>query len=319
MNRTNLDSLRRGRFPVISGLRQVRHCGFETASYAEYLIDIPGWGSWPAAKPLRFKIGEVSMEAGPISPALALLCEATYRSPNYFQTEFSDSYASLRIEGSPTPQADAQLALFYLNADYLRAVKAAAGIHHLVDPKEPNLQLEDGDPAKLVRRRVRSRERIATAEPVALFNQAAMEWGDSRFLGFYRVLEFYFYRGALSEFGRLRRDSSTSDAALLESSRLEKELPQLKALGRAALTRAEARKLIEYASHHGLADAKTLDDLLSALYVFRNKLVHAKESEIRKARIPNPFRLDEARGSWAWIAESLAVRAVRRLSSPSGA
>lgn len=316
---THIKSLMAGTFPVGTGLSLVPNCGIESNGYAEYLIDVDGWGSWPTDKPLRFKLGNVQVQAGGLSPLLALVCESIYRSRDYFQSEFADSYASLRVEGSKTPRADASVALYYLNADYLPPVKSAAGIRHLIDPRDPDIPLESGTPEKLVRHRVRTRDRIAEVEPIILFNQAAMERGAARFLGFYRVLEFFSMRGTMTEYSRMRRDPSVPDEVLLASSRLDKELPQLQALARTVLTPAQARSLVSYVSRHKLATAKSSGEVVKAMYGFRNSLVHAKESEITRTWIPDPFTIERARGSWAWVAEWLAGRSIRRLAARSGA
>ena len=241
-----LRSLKAGKFPSGLDLSLVPNCGLEGNGYAEYLIDVDGWGSWPTSTPLRFKLGDALIQAGSLSPLMAMICESLFRSDDYFQSDFAEGYASLRIEGSISPRADALVALFYLNADYLPPIKSAAGIRQLIDPNNPDIPKESGTPEKLVRRRVRVRDRIADAEPIALFNQAAMEGGDARFLGFYRVLEFFFKRGAMAEYAIMRRDPTITDDALLASSRTEKELPQLQALARTVLTAAEVRAVTNY-------------------------------------------------------------------------
>ena len=221
----------------------------------------------------------------------------------------------IRLYGTTTPEFDAQSAAFYLNSDYLRPLKTAARLHSLVDPASPDADPPVGDPAKLRRQRIRRRDRLADLEPIALYNEASADYGDVRFLGFYRVLEFYFQRASVAEIGRLRRDPSVSDATLLSKARLDRELPQLQAVLRTVLTISEGSSVVEYAKHHRLATAKTLDQLGEALYRHRNNLVHAKESQIQDARIPNPFADDASRGTWAWIAELCAAKAIRRLSA----
>jgi hypothetical protein len=311
---THIASLRNHTFPNIRGLSRVPDCGIETTGYAEYLLSFDGWGSWPADAPLRFKVGDVFVRIGRISPALALFCEEIYRSSDYMQKGFFESYSSLQIEGSTKPRDDASVALFYLNADYLRPLKSSARIQHLVDPSGPDPFPVTGKPSDILRRRVRVRKRIDALPAIALFNAAATEWGEARFLGFYRVLEFFFHRGALRDFGRMRRDPNISDETLLASSRLEKELPQLKALLRSALTAAESHNFVEFVGRHHLGIPKSIDEVSVALYGYRNTIVHAKESEIDRAVIPLPFATSSSAASWSWVVETIAERAIRRLT-----
>jgi hypothetical protein len=312
----HIASLRQRRLPRIRGLTQVRHCGLEIGTYGEYLIYVEGWRGWPVGEHLRFKVGNASVQAGPISLGSALLLESLYKSDDFVQEEFS-RYASLQVTGARSPRAHALQALFHLNSDYLRPFKLSASVLHLLDPNEPYPFPDVDSYGALVRKRVRTRPRLDAAEAMCLFVHAAAESGDARFLGFYRVLEFFFARGALAEFGRLRRDSRISDADLLLQSRLEKELPQLKALVRSTLTAAETRKLTAFVRHHKLAAVNGIDDVATALYAYRNGLVHAKESEIERTSIPSPFEAASERGPWAWVAELVADRAIRRLSALS--
>lgn len=311
----NIAALRDGSWPKGLHVSRAMHCGIETVDYAEYLIDIDGWGSWPAKSPLRFKICDTHVQAGAMSAGMALLFESIYSSDDYLQTDLSERYATLRIANSAAPKEDATMALFYLNLYYLRPLKSSVRIHHLVDLDNPDPYPFVGVPEKVVRRRTRTRKKINLLKPVALYNQATTDGGDSRFLGFYRVLEFFFFRGALAEFGNLRRDASVTDEELLKRSRLEKELPQLKALSRSVLTKSEQRSVVDYVNTHELAKASNFDEAVTALYGFRNALVHAKESEITRSAVPDPFKFESATGSWNWIAELIAQRAIRRMAT----
>jgi hypothetical protein len=149
---------------------------------------------------------------------------------------------------------------------------------------------------------------------LALFNSAAVSVGDDRFLGFYRVLEYYFQRASVQELGRLRRDPTISDDEFLSQLRFDRELPQLQALLRSVLTTSEASSFVEYAKYHKLSAAKTLKEFAEHLYRYRNSLVHAKESQIQTTRVPDPFSGIGSTGSWEWIVELAAARSIRRMS-----
>jgi len=320
LNRLALEQLRENKyFPSHPDLVLVPHCGITMGEYAEFLVDIEGFAGWPASEPLRFRLGATNVRVGDISPALALLLEPIYQSDDHLQMEFAEGYTTIQLDNSASPQVDAQLALFYLNADYLKPFRAAARIWHLADPKDPEAYPPAVDPDRMSRRRSRSRERLPLAEPIALFNAAAANFGEAKFLGFYRVLEFFFARGSLAEFGRRRRDLGVSDAQLLRDAKLDKELPQLKMLLASVLTAADQRSLCRYARHHGFTTDDSLESLAEALYRQRNSIVHAKEAEMRRTAVPNPFQSDSVHGAWEWVVEVAAAHAIRRLSGESDA
>lgn len=314
----NLPRLKRwqdGEIPKHSLLRLVPHCGVEVADFAEYLVDLEHIGQWPRDKPLTFRVGSALVRLGAVSAATALLLEPHYRLKQAYQDEFYESLSSIQIRGSLKPREDAQTALFYLNSDYLRPVKAAARILHLIPPGDVEKDAPPFGPLAS-RKLVRTRPPIGTLVPVQLFNAASTSSGEARFLGFYRVLEFFFGRARRAELAEARRDLSLPDSVLFKRVRDERgELPQLQAAIRSALTPAEKRMLVRFANHHNLVKCSSIDEVSTALYEFRNSIVHAKEEEASRSRVPDPFRVGDETEKWPWIAEFLAGKCIRRLGS----
>lgn len=299
--------------PEHSQLTHVADCGVETDGYAEYLVDLDHIGQWPRDEPLRFRIGSTLVQLGSISPALALILEPYYKVPYNYQREFAEHLSSISVFASSSPRDDALQALFYLNADYLAPSKASARIFHLLNPGD----IEDAPEFDIVsagRKRIRKRPRIQSTAPVKLFLAAASDYSEFRFLSHYRVLEFYFSRARQTEFSRARKDPSVADAELFKRVKDERgELPQLLSVVRSALTSAEASAVMRYVTRHGLAACKSLNEVASALYAHRNALVHAKEDELARSRVPDPFDPSNHSHGWEWIAEYLAIRCIRRL------
>lgn len=296
-------------------VRLVPHCGVEGTGFAEYIVDLEHLGQWPRDEPLRFRLGESLVRLGAISAGLSLFLEPHYRNRDYLQDEFFERWSSIQIVGAAPPRETAISALFYINADYLREAKESARIHHLVSPtdaKRDSVFL----PSPVGRKRVRNRTPILGHEPARLFVAAASEYGDSRFLGFYRVLEFFFGRARMLEISAARKDPSVSDGDLIKKIKDERGEPhQLRSVLRSVLRPAEARMLVRHLSYHKLAQCKTLEDVSTALYAYRNAIVHAKEEERSRTRLPDPFVPDRESERWHWIVEYLAARTIRRLGT----
>jgi hypothetical protein len=294
-------------------LTVVPHCGVEMAGFAEYIVDLEHLGQWPRDEPLMFRVGESLVRLGAISAGLTLLLEPHYQNRDYLQDEFYERWSSIQILGAERPRETALSALFYLNADYLRKAKASARIHHLLSPKDAQRDAAPL-PSPVGRMRIRSRTPIVAHEPVRLFVAAASDFGESRFLGFYRVLEFFFGRARLLEFSAARNNFSVSDSDLIKKIRDERGEPhQLKSVLRSVLRPAEVRMLVRHVSYHKLAKCKTLEDVSTELYAYRNAVVHSKEEELSRTRLPDPFVPDRESERWLWIVEYLAARTIRSL------
>ena len=139
-----------------------------------------------------------------------------------------------------------------------------------------------------------------------LRNPAASQSGDSRFLGFYRVLEYFFYRATVKEVDRARIDPAVATDTLIELARAQRELDQLKHLLRSTMTAGEKRAIVSLTARKGLVKKATLEHVAEALYSHRNSLVHAKESELARTRLPNPLSADSHQPLWDKFAEEVA-------------
>ena len=318
ITKASIASLERKKFPRVSKLKLIPHCGWSWHSYYEFLINIDGLAEWSPEGPLRFRIGQVSVEAGHVTPAFVLLMEPVYRNKTFYQDDFA-YYSSVRLYNVADNEAGPYLnnALFYLNSDYLAPAHSTVSLHHLLTGTEPFFRFPSDSDRLLARKRVRNRPFIATEEPVKLFNQAASDGGVGRFLGYYRVLEFYFERAVLEEVRKSRFDKNGSDEDLVRSARITRERPMLEKLIGRVLTTAEQAVLTGQAAKRNYAARDTLASLSDAFYGFRNSLVHAKESEIARAQIPDPMNDNPELQFWNEVVELTARAAIKRLGMRS--
>ncbi|MDX2056701.1 MAG: hypothetical protein SFV24_02795 [Gemmatimonadales bacterium] len=309
----NCRQIRGGRRPQIDGLTYYDHCGFHFADTAEFLFYLSAWGEWPVESALRFRIGGTLVTVGRVSPVLPLLFEPYYRDKYVLQYEFA-RYSSIRLTGVSADEARSVVhsALFHLNARYLAPAKTGAQIMHLLPPGRPYEQPSEDDLGRITRRRVLTRPRLKTLEPGLLFNAASTEEGEARFLGFYRVLEFYFTRALEEDIERLRLDGNTTARDLIAVARERTELDMLRRLLNAALTTAQRTSLLAQLQYRRLASRKPSTDLAGALYAFRCSLVHAKQAELHRTRIPDPLVEDSTLGSWNYLVRRCAELTIRR-------
>ena len=270
------------RLDDVVGLSYHEHCGFSYRDYAEFLITIDGALEWPASRPLRFRIGETLVEVGPASHLLPFLMEPYYRIHSEEQFGF-EVYPSVKVLSAPFERHRTLLhrALYYLNADYLRAVGASAALHHLVDPESIWEGAEEEQPDEtpfITRNRVGKPSDFLSDAPLILFNDASDRYDEAMFLGFYRVLEYFFYRSLLHQLSRARRDEAVTDEDLLALAKTPNEVSHLQKLLAGCVPRSRQKGLCWFAQRKGLIKGNSFGELVAALYQFRNSVVHAKGS-----------------------------------------
>jgi hypothetical protein len=307
------------RLDDVEGLSYHEHCGFGYRDYAEFLITIDGALEWPASRALRFRIGETLIEVGPASHLLPFLMEPYYRIHSEEQFGF-EIYPTVKVISAPFERHRTLFhrALYYLNADYLRTVGTSAALHHLVDPES----IWDGDEEEssddtpfITRTRVGRRSDFHSDAPLILFNDASDRYDETMFLGFYRVLEYFFYRSLLQQLSRARHDDGVADEDLLALAKTPNEVSHLQKLLAGCVPRSRQKGLCWFAQRKGLIKGNSFGDLVAALYQFRNSVVHAKEEQIARAVVPDPFEQNAMASSWNAIIRELAMRAIRRYNT----
>ncbi len=309
-----LQTLLDGGLPTVTGLHFYRHCGFRWADYTEILVWLDGTGGWTADRDVPFALGDVAVRAGLASPAMCVLMTPAYW--NDIEVNF-ELGISLRFFGSAPQDLRALLAnaLFYMNSHYLHSHGTSMAVQHLLSAEDIQDITQYDSVPRLQRTRQRRRAVFVDTPPLELYNAACRAYGEARFLGFYRVLEFFFSRAHLAEIERLRHDPTVTADALLKVASGHQERPQLRTLLESALTPAQRRRLLVLAERHALLPAlTTVASLAEALYAFRNSVVHAKERELVRTALPNPLEPSSpVLSGWTVVVEHIAVCAIRRL------
>jgi hypothetical protein len=302
--------------PHIPGLTFFPHCGFHWDRVAEFLIHLDGWGHWPEDCSLSFKIGPATVNVGLVTSAFVLLMEPIYGDEDVGQTDFIE-FSSVRLDGVTAKEAPVYLsrALFYLNSDYLRPLRTSVSVWHLIAPDDDFWGVPLEYAAKVGRARVLRRADFRANEPLCLYNYACSSHGEASFLGFYRVLEYFFLKALELDVQIARNNPSVGTRDLIAIARTQGELPHLERLLAMVMTPSQKRRLAEYAVRRGLIDTADFATLVRSMYAFRNGLVHAKEFEIHRTYVPDPLQENSTVDSWTYIARESATAVIRRLNA----
>jgi hypothetical protein len=212
-------------------------------------------------------------------------------------------------------------ALYYLNSCYLPKRGFRATVRHLsIEEDNTGLWEEiEGDPVGffaggLARKRRRTRKDFRTILPIRLYNLACSLSGELRFLTFYRVLEFFFDEASDRRLSAARHDASVPDGELakIAADRNREESCLASVLDLSAPAGSSARKrLLDYTTGHRLVGKHTAAEVAEQLYSFRNSLVHAKESETSRTRLPDPFSAEnDMLRQWCYVAQTYARLAI---------
>lgn len=272
---------------------------------------------------LRFKIGNTQLEIGPISSLMVLLTETIYSENNAGHTDFKH-FASIKmgLDENADYQDIAIKTLYYLNSHYLKPTGSKAEINHLQLPYDVWYIWEEQEKIKernqkLPRKRNIKRKDFEKSEPLALYNDATFRLGESKFLQMYRVIEFFILRTQIHELKNLRYDDKISEEEILKVLNLRNDLEKVRLLLNRALSKNDKSKLCSYAALHHLIVNDNFDELPGALYQYRNSLVHAKENELIRTTLPNPFDLSQIIHRWNYLIEFIARRCITKYNSKS--
>ena len=121
-------------------------------------------------------------------------------------------------------------------------------------------------------------------------------------------------RAILANIEILRNDPSANAQDILDSAFARNEEQQLRNLIANILTPSQKKKLFEYAKTQNLIKDAKLNDFVAGLYTSRNSLVHAKEKQLQKTTLPDPFMVNSNIKKWTYIVAVCAERAIRQLS-----
>ena len=323
LSENNVDELYDGnKITKIANLVYYPDCGFSFDSYCEFFINLNhpdyyfyNWDDgWPNDEKLSFKIDEDIIECGNSSSLAVLLLSQIYYDPDVYPDRLHN-FSTLKVfRHSNEDYRDIfSKAIYYLNAHYLANTGVTASLRHLgtYTDYDEFYKLEE-KLEKLSRKRIRKRKNFSVIDPLKLYNYACSLKGENKFLAYYRVLEFFFERYKIKTVSGKRFDKNFTDAELIKLASLKGELDHLKGLLNNISTSSVRNKLSKYAIHKGLIGNNGFDELATQLYSFRNSIVHAKESQIERTAIPDPFDIEQASliNSWIYISRIFADLAI---------
>lgn len=323
-----LRALDSGTAPESPGLIFQDDFGVSIKEYSEFFIHLghPAYvfleaEEWPSETELRFRIGSASISVGLASPILVMLTEPLFLDRDYYPEGFSE-LSSLKMHGVKPRESRALFhkAMFYLNSHYLRPTGMYASLRKLAIEFDDPLGLVFGEGdfdkifAKVKRTRVRTRRDLKSREPLILYNYATESNGAESFLAYYRVLEFFTHRNVLALLNVMRLNEKVSSSELLAFCAARNEEQMLIKLLTSVLTSAQKKKLTAFAKNCGLISHSSFESLAKSLYAFRNSLVHAKELEITRTIVPDPFEDKQTVENWIYIARIAAERAIGSLN-----
>lgn len=307
----------------IDDLEYVADIGIRYKNYYEVCIKIshPSYGgydkeSWKKC-PLKFRIGSTRIEVGPMSKLLFSLIRYEASISLIDQNkEIEFSTIKLLLDKRIDYQAEILKVLFYLNTHYFK--------HTQFDAKLVKLHLFDNwgdeydasDPLDIYPEGLRKIERkekdFISIEPLTLFYNAHVEKGEQKFLSLYRILEFFMQRAILNRIQTIRYDSNISEETLYKMLNLRYEEKQLANLIEDVLDENHKQRVIEFATNNKLIKESCASNIASSLYNYRNSLVHAKESELEKAKFPNPFKVNYTVNKWINVVKIISLECIRK-------
>ncbi|MCG6913862.1 hypothetical protein LJE86_08090 [bacterium BMS3Abin03] len=319
LSENNVDELYDGnKITEIRNLVYYPDCGFSFDAYCEFFINLThpdyyfyNWDEgWPNEGKLTFKIDEDIIECADSSSLAVLLLSQIYYDPDIYPDRLQN-FSTLKIfRHSKEDFRDIfNKAIYYLNSHYLANTGVTVTLKHLSSGTDDYeyYKLEE-KLEKLSRKRIRKRKNFLTTDPLKLYNYACSLKGENQFLAFYRVLEFFFDRFKNKTVSEKRFDVNFPDAELIKVASLKGELEHLIGLLNTVSTSSVRSKLGKYALHKGLIKSKNFDELATQLYFYRNSIVHAKESQIERTAIPDPFDIEQTIliNNWIYITRIFA-------------
>jgi hypothetical protein len=250
----------------------------------------------------EFMLGRAEVTIGQVTPLAVYLFDNFY--DKHVHGDEWDSVSSVRIVGVTTERAEAYL----LNA--LRLY----GERYPFDPAVVSLEIGEWiDEVPEPHPPIGMRRVPVDIEPLRFYYHARHESDHAAAcLQYYRVLEFYAFFELEAAIAKLRADSKLNDRDfLLKTTALvarDERTPILRLVSKLARTPHLRRAVAA-----GLIQQPQGELLGSALYEFRNSIVHAKYDQ-RAAILSQPV-LEEDKRTHAWrhLLQELAVRAISTL------
>ncbi len=327
LDKKTLSNLLKGKLiDNLSGFKYYNHFGFSYNNYAEFFIGNDStfpyelYGNTTNIN-LSFKIAGYYIEINSVSQLCQILLEPYYsKYLDYIADRgLIEYFYTIKIYDSPINQHKHLLikALYYLNSHYLHKTDSFVKIYNVLTDDYDTI-IEDSENEMIVnieRKRIRTRKDFISIEPIILFNHASTQDKENRFLGFYRILEFFFNRALEHEFKKLRNDSNISEKEIIKIIQRKDERYLLFTLLNNILTKAEKKRIVTFLISKSFIDKDKFEYFCGKLYEYRNSLVHAKEYQIDSTKLPDLFNETKDYKIWNYVVRVLARACIERMNS----
>lgn len=313
----------------IPNLKFHNHYGFSYKTYGEYFLAINTdylyeiYGNATDID-LKFKIGNIYLEFNYISSICVLLMNPYYsRIAHYLERGLGEYFYTLKITNAPVNEHKDIIikALYYLNTHYLRKINLPLSVFHLIPEGYEEFnesEQKETNPDKIdknyQRKRIFKRKDFINIEPLILFNHASTLSDENKFMGFYRVIEFFFNRALERDLEHLRYDKSISEKEIIKKVQNKDEKSLLINLLNRVLTKSDKSKLLVFLEHKGILTSNKFTNFCNTLYEYRNSLVHSKEIHISKINLPDLFNEKQQYNYWNFVIKYIAEACIKRLN-----
>jgi len=309
---------------LIDSIKQFKyynHYGFSFENYGEFFIGNDSsslydlYGSITGID-LSFKIGSSCIEISSVSKFCKILLEPYYSKYLEYIADrgLEEYFYTIKIYDTPIEQHKELLlkVLYYLNSHYIQKTGNFVTIYHVLEDYDT---LIDDTDKNIERKRIRTRKDFISIEPIKFFNHASTQNKENSFLGFYRILEFFFYRALENELKKQRFDPSISEKSIIKTIQKKDERTLLFSLLNKTLTDSKKRKIVSFLFNKSIIEKGKFDFFCNKLYDYRNSLVHSKEYQIDTTNIPDLFSESKEYKIWNYVIRDIAKICISRLNT----
>jgi hypothetical protein len=288
--------------------------GFRFGDYAEYFIDYGSMAYYGEIDLEEFKIGEVSIRIGPPSETFQLIFKQL-EDDKYLGDWEANLTISLKGITNDNYKSLIQQAVFYVGYcnpsihmdEHPRLITFTGKYYNMsgfeeeeVDEmrKEFDNEIETG-----------CFEEFKYPEVVSFYNKAMdIQQEEIAFLYFYKVLEHFFIINQREKFITNITDYNTNqnvDDFIKKTSSIYKQNEEELLKYLLHTSEEELTNVLEVALNHNLIDDKDINQFGTALYQYRNRLVHGKGDY--KYTLKTPDDIDNIQEkTWNGIIQQLA-------------
>jgi len=285
--------------------------GFRIGNYAEFTVFEPWFGDPPERRAWA-RIGKVEASIGEPTPIMRYVFGHTLRLNDLLDGDWSNVH-SIRLVGVSENSVEKGLlqALLTFRSRLAADSLDIGGVSDSeVDQLEEEVDVSEG--SELCAPEFCGSD----LEPLRMFHRAVSTVdAEFAFLQFYKILEYYCILNSADDLSRLRWDRSISSTEFMRTVLLSVSREERALLCR-LIAKIASPSTTKLAVDLGLVSSCDSGKLGSAIYDFRNSIVHAKYD--MRATMHSPSILDDSpsAGNWSRVARHLAIETLLQCGSP---